>query len=255
MHESESSKTRFWEVDFLRGLAVVMMVVFHLVYDLDYFSILRVNVSSGFWFYFARVTAGLFILLVGVSLVLSTSRAEMQGQRKKIFIGLLKRGLWIFSLGIIVTIATYFLVGDGFIVFGILHFIGLSIILAYPFLFLRPRAMNLAFGAAAIAIGLFLQSRSYPSSWLLWLGLAPEGFYTLDYIPIFPWFGVVLIGIFLGNALYGGYRRRFPLPNHSESSLKSLLCLLGRNSLLIYLIHQPLIAAALILLGYASYPG
>jgi uncharacterized membrane protein len=115
--------------------------------------------------------------------------------------------------------------------------------------------MNLVFGAAAIAIGLFLQSRSFPSPWLLWLGLAPEGFYTLDYIPLFPWFGVVLIGIFLGNALYGGYRRRFHLPNLSESSLARLPCLLGRNSLLIYLIHQPLIVASLILLGYVSYPG
>ncbi len=249
MHES--LKMRFWEVDLLRGLAVVMMVAFHFFYDLNYFGIYRVNVSSGFWFYFARITAGLFILLVGVSLVLSSSRAEMQGKRgAQVFMGFLKRGLWIFFLGLVVTVATYLLVGDGFIVFGILHFIGISIILAYPFL--RLKAWNLIFGAAVIAIGFFLQSQSVSSPWLLWLGLAPVGFYTLDYIPIFPWFGVVLIGIFLGNALYKGYRRQFVLPDLSGTALAGALGLLGRNSLFIYLIHQPLIVAGLVLLGDAS---
>jgi uncharacterized membrane protein len=257
MHEN--LKTRFWEVDLLRGLAIVMMVVFHFFYDLSFFGIYQVNVSSGFWFYFARTTAGLFIILVGVSLVLSSSRAEMQGiRRKQVFVRFLKRGLWIFFLGLLVTVVTYFLVRDGFIVFGILHFIGISIILAYPFL--RLKAWNLVFGAMAIVIGFLLQSWPVfspfftpfftPSSyWLLWLGIVPEGFYTLDYIPVFPWFGAVLIGIFLGNALYGGYRRRFTLPDLSDNALAGTLCLLGRNSLFIYLIHQPLIVAALILLG------
>lgn len=171
-------------------------------------------------------------------------------RRAQVFMGFLKRGLWIFSLGLVVTVVTYFLVGDGFIVFGILHFIGISIILAYPFL--RLKEWNLGLGAAVIAVGFFLQGQSVSSPWLLWLGLAPKGFYMLDYIPIFPWFAVVLMGIFLGNALYGGYRRRFILPDLSASALAGVLCLLGRNSLFIYLIHQPLIVAALVLLGYVS---
>lgn len=219
-----------------------MMIVFHLFYDLNYFGIYRVDISSGFWFYFPRMTAGLFILLVGVSLSLSYSQVKIQGREDRIFIRLLKRGFWIFSLGMVVTVVTYLLVRERFIVFGILHFIGISIILAYPFL--RLKAMNLGLGAAAIGLGLYLQSLSFPYPWLLWLGLAPDGFYTLDYIPLFPWFGVVLVGIFLGNSLYGDYRRRFILPDPSGSALPAALCFLGRNSLLIYLIHQPLIVAA-----------
>ncbi len=249
MHESQ--KTRFWEVDLLRGLAVVMMIVFHLFYDLNYFGIYRVDISSGFWFYFPRITAGLFILLVGVSLALSYSRTEMQGRKDRIFIKLLKRGLWIFSLGMVVTVVTYLFVEERFIVFGILHFIGVSIILSYPFL--RLKALNLGLGAAAIGLGLYLQGLSFPYPWLLWLGLAPDGFYTLDYIPLFPWFGVVLLGIFLGSSLYGGYQRKFILSDLSGLALPGALCLLGRNSLLIYLIHQPLIIAALVLLGGASF--
>lgn len=247
----ESQKMRFWEVDLLRGLAVVMMVIFHLFYDLNYFGIYSIDTSSGFWFYFPRITVGLFILLVGISLTLSYSRAEIQGREDRMFIKLLKRGLWIFSLGMAVTVVTYFLVKERFIVFGILHFIGVSIILAYPFL--RLKALNLALGAAVIVLGLYLQSLSFPYPWLLWLGLAPNGFYTLDYIPLFPWFGVVLAGIFLGNSLYEDYERRFILPDLSGTAPAGVLCLLGRNSLFVYLIHQPLIVAALFLLGEASF--
>ncbi len=250
----ESQKMRFWEVDLLRGIAVVMMIVFHFFYDLNYFNIYGVDISTGFWFIFPRITAGIFILLVGVSLSLSYSRAEVLGRKDRMFIRLLKRGIWIFSLGMAVTVVTYLIVEERFIVFGILHFIGVSIILAYPFLKLKLKALNLGLGAAAIALGLYLQSLSFPYPWLLWLGLAPEGFYTLDYIPIFPWFGVVLWGIFLGSSLYGDYQRRFILPDLSGSALASVLCFLGRNSLLIYLIHQPLIVAALVILGEAPLP-
>ncbi len=247
----ENQKMRFWEVDLLRGLAVVMMIVFHIFYDLNYFGIYRVDISSGFWFFFPRIIAGIFILLVGVSLSLSYSRAEVLGRKDRIFRRLLKRGLWIFSLGMAVTVVTYLLVEERFIVFGILHFIGISIILAYPFL--KLKALNLGLGAAAIGLGLYLQSLSFPFPWFLWLGLAPDGFYTLDYIPLFPWFGVVLAGIFLGNALYGKYQRRFTLLDLSGSALPGALCLLGRSSLFIYLIHQPLIVAALVIMGKAYF--
>ena len=71
---------RLWEVDFLRGLAIVSMVIFHLAYDLDYFRIYEIDLSHGFWFYLARFTASLFLLLVGISLTLSYSRAKLAGQ-------------------------------------------------------------------------------------------------------------------------------------------------------------------------------
>jgi uncharacterized membrane protein len=115
MHES--LKMRFWEVDLLRGLAVVMMVAFHFFYDLNYFGIYRVNVSSGFWFYFARITAGLFILLVGVSLVLSSSRRRCKAEGGAGIHGVPEEGSLDILLGLVVTVATYLLVGDGFIVF------------------------------------------------------------------------------------------------------------------------------------------
>lgn len=241
MHEG-----RFWELDLIRGIAVVMMVLFHLAYDLNFFGVYALDIYSGFWFYFARITAGIFILLVGVSLALVASRSTHRRQAD-LPLKFFKRGTEIFSLGLGITAATYFLIGKGFIIFGILHFIGLSIILAYPFL--NFKTLNVIIGAVIIAVGLYLQNLAFDFPWLLWLGLAPADFYTLDYFPLLPWFGLILIGIYMGDALYGGYKRKVELPDLSSYAFMKPMIQLGRNSLAIYIVHQPLLILALYLLG------
>ena len=62
---------RFWEADLLRGVAIVLMVLYHLAFDLDYFAVYQIDVISGFWLAAARISASLFLLLVGLSLTLS----------------------------------------------------------------------------------------------------------------------------------------------------------------------------------------
>ena len=240
-------RVRFWEVDFLRGIAIILMVLFHMVFDLNYFGVYEVEMSSGFWFYLARFTASLFLLLVGVSLSLSYSRARLLGQIDRFRFRLMKRGLWIFSLAMGVTLVTYLFIGRGFIVFGVLHLIGVSLLLAYPFL--RLHGMNFILGLLFILIGLFLQSLSVDFSWLLWLGLAPMDFRSVDYFPLLPWFGVILMGVAFGDLFYRGYSRRIPVPDLAGSSLVSGLAFLGRNSLAIYLAHQPVLIGLLYLGG------
>jgi uncharacterized membrane protein len=240
-------RVRFWEVDFLRGIAIILMVLFHMVFDLNYFGVYEVEMSSGFWFYLARFTASLFLLLVGVSLSLSYSRARLLGQEDRFRFRLMKRSLWIFSLAMGVTLVTYLFIGRGFIVFGVLHLIGVSLLLAYPFL--RLHGMNFILGLLFILIGLFLQSLSVDFSWLLWLGLAPMDFRSVDYFPLLPWFGVILMGVAFGDLFYRGYSRRIPVPDLAGSSLVSGLAFLGRNSLAIYLAHQPVLIGLLYLGG------
>ncbi|HEX7444986.1 MAG TPA: heparan-alpha-glucosaminide N-acetyltransferase [Methanothrix sp.] len=238
---------RFWEVDFLRGWAIVMMVLFHMVFDLNYFGIRQIDVNSGFWFYLARFTALLFLLLVGVSLTLSHSRAQLLGQEDRFRLRLMKRSLWIFGLAMGVTLVTYFFIREGFIVFGVLHLISVSLLLAYPFL--RLNGANFIFGLLFILVGLSLQSLSVDFPWLLWLGLAPWDFRSVDYFPLLPWFGVILVGAAFGDLFYRGYRRRVPLPDLTGSSLVKGLEFLGRNSLAIYLAHQPVIIGLMYLGG------
>ena len=238
---------RFWEVDFLRGMAIVLMVLFHLVFDLNYFSVQQIEVASGFWFYLARFTASLFLLLVGVSLTLSHSRARLLGQEDRFRYRLMKRSLWIFSLAIGVTLVTYLFIGKGFIVFGVLHLIGISLLLAHPFL--RLHGANFILGLLFISVGLFLQSLSVDFPWLLWLGLAPMDFRSVDYFPLLPWFGVILIGVAFGDLFYRGYSRRIPVPDLAGSFPVRWLAFLGRNSLAIYLAHQPVLIGLLYLGG------
>lgn len=244
----ENLENRFWEIDFLRGIAILMMILFHFLFDITYFGEYDFNVYSGLWLYFARATATIFILLVGISLTLSFSRAKIkQKTGKKLFIKYLKRGFGIFSWGLLITLLTWIFLRNDLIIFGILHFIGISIILAYPFLELR--SWNFLIGIFFISFGMYLKKFTLSFPWLIWLGLRPENFYPLDYFPIFPWFGVILIGIFIGNLLYTNCKRRFKLPDLSNFPLIGASCFLGKYSLLIYLIHQPILLALLHFFG------
>ena len=103
--------SRLWEVDLLRGIALIMMILFHFLFDLSYLGVYGLNVFSGFWLHFAQATAAIFLLLVGVSLTLSHSRARKMGVGR-LYIMFIKRGLKIFSLGLAVTIITYLLVDE-----------------------------------------------------------------------------------------------------------------------------------------------
>ena len=232
-----------------------MMVLFHLVFDLNYFGVQSISVHSGFWFYFARLTASLFLLLVGVSLVLSYSRSLQQGRIEQFRLRILKRSIWIFGLAMGITLVTYLFIGNGFIVFGVLHLIAVSLLLA--FLLLRFHLLNFVFGFFFILAGIYLQylqdfrwqgfGVDYP--WLLWLGVTPSGFYSLDYFPVFPWFGVVLMGVAVGDLFYRDRQRRIQMPDLADHDFVRLIAYLGRNSLAAYLIHQPVLIGLLYLYG------
>jgi uncharacterized membrane protein len=101
-------------------------------------------------------------------------------------------------------------------------------------------------------LGAYLKGFAFNFFWLSWLGFRPAQFYSVDYFPLLPWFGVVLMVIFFGNLLYSDYSRRFQLVDLSFFSGIKVLCFLGKHSLLIYLLHQPLIIAVLYLLGMVN---
>ena len=163
---------RFWGVDAARGVAIIMMIVYHSTYDLDTLGGYDIQSTSGNWALFADVTAGLFLFLVGVSLAISRSRSGLTGWR--LFGKYLARGLRILAYGMVLTVV-FLALGMGVVAFGILHLIGVSIILAYPFL--RLRFTNLVLGILIFAAGQYvlaqdLYSQSY---WLLPFGVVPEG--------------------------------------------------------------------------------
>ena len=222
-----------------------MMVIYHTTYDLDVLGGYDIQSTVGFWMLFADVTAGLFLFLVGVSLVISRSRTSLTGWR--LFGKYLARGLRVLAYGMILT-GVFLLLDMGVVAFGILHLIGVSIILAYPFL--RLRLTNLLLGILIFAAGQYILAQNFTSEgfWPLPFGVLPEGVMMPDYRPLLPWFGVVLFGLFFGNVVYGDGGRPADLPEKAPVPARPLLPL-GRNSLFIYLVHQPIVVAVLGALG------
>jgi len=231
---------RYPEIDIARGIAVVMMVIFHIAFDLSFLGIAGIPVSSLPWRAFAMATAALFLLLVGISLSISAGYAKTRLSRSDFILKYLKRGAGIFAIGIGISIVTWILLPGAFIVFGILHLIGLSIALS-P-LYTGYSWQNLLAGLAMILVSPVVAAMR-GDGWLVWLGIHPPAFYSIDYTPVFPWLGVVLIGVGLGAILYPRAARRW---DHEVPTLPSSpLRFLGRHSLAIYLVHQPIILGIL----------
>ncbi|MCB0166226.1 MAG: DUF1624 domain-containing protein [Anaerolineae bacterium] len=244
----KNAATRLWEIDALRGLAIVQMVFYHFVWDLHFFGLYHGNLFVGPWQWFARTIATQFLFVAGVSLTLSYNR-EVQRGDTNLFFKYVLRGAKIFGWGLVITIGTYFFIGQGFVVFGILHLIGFSIMTSYPFLRLN-RWLTLLTGLVMILIGLYVEGIVVDYPWLIWLGLKQQGRAMVDYYPVLPYGGITLIGIFTGYTLYRDRLRQFSLPDFSGKSLVTGLRFLGRHSLLIYLVHQPILIAIFFVLGF-----
>ncbi|HWR63012.1 MAG TPA: heparan-alpha-glucosaminide N-acetyltransferase, partial [Candidatus Thermoplasmatota archaeon] len=173
----KTSSGRFWEIDALRGIAIILMILYHLVFDLNYFMLYTTDLNSLPVLLFLYPVSTTFLLLVGISLTISYSRAQQKLSKQQLQVKFLKRGTSVFGLGLLITLVTWVYPHDGYIMFGVLHCIGLSILLAYPLI--RFRIFPLILGIFCIIFGITLRVAvlvDFP--WLLWLGFVPSGFYT-----------------------------------------------------------------------------
>jgi uncharacterized membrane protein len=239
-------KERFWEIDSARGIAIIKMVIFNYSFALSFLNIYTFKAGLSFpgW------AAAVFIFLVGLSLTISYSRIKKKKPRE-IYKKFFSRGLKVFGLGILISIITFLTFPEYFIIFGILHFIGISIIIGQ--FFLKFRRLNIILGTLVIVLGLNLQNFVFNFPWLLWLGFTPKQYSMFDYFPILPWFGFTLLGIAFGNTFYKNGKRIFKIRDFSNSFIVRFLSLLGRNSLIIYLVHQPLLIMFLLALGFKIF--
>jgi len=238
---------RFWEIDFVKGLAVLAMVVFHFLFDMSFLVDSSINVYSGLFWGIGKFAGITFLLLVGVNLTISYNKAVEKKQNLLRKFG--KRAATIFGLGIIITLASFFVFPQYTIWFGILHLIGVSILLAIPFV--NRKWIALITAVIVFFVGGIIVQYSYPVSYLLWLGFPPVNFNSFDYYPVFPWFSFVLIGTVLGNLLYPKLIRKISIPDYSTFRPIKFFNWMGRNSLIIYFVHQPILLAIIyFLIGF-----
>lgn len=249
LHEPKKEKTdesqRFVELDVLRGCAILFMIILHAFWDLDYFGILPLNTQL---YSLNIIVPVMFFLLVGICLAVNNNR--YQQHPKLLYYRMIQRGLWILNLGMLLTLLTAVFIPERPILFGVLHCIGCCIILST--VLLRFKSTHVILATLIIVTGLalgFFYNTEDPTMAELAAGVHDSDIaaHTIDYFPILPWFGVCLLGITIGNILYKDNKRRYPVPDISRYRPTKVFSWMGQHSLVIYLVHQPLIAGFLFL--------
>jgi uncharacterized membrane protein len=213
-------KERIWELDFFRGIAIILMVIFHICVLLKDYFFYDIDYTNGLLRFDGRFSAVLFIVIAGISSTLSKNT--------------LKRGIVIFICGMCVTLVTFLFSPEYFVKFGILHFLGLAVLI-YPLVKKLDYKLLFTFSITSIYIGNILSTKTVETSYLFPVGLASRHFSSMDYYPLLPWFGVFLFGVVLGKQVYKNKRGGNP------PQILKPFTYLGKHSLLIYLIHQPIL--------------
>ncbi len=241
--------SRYFELDAARGVALILMVLYHILFCLYFFG-------TGLAPWFDPYTmsgapiAFLFVVIAGVSLVLSTGReTNPVRSAKKLFF----RGLYLICFSAVVTLVTWLVYPEEVVVFGILHLIGIATILSIPFVVMKVKPyIPLVVGIICIALSPIVSMLRGPA-FLIPFGITYNGFATLDYEPLIPWFGIVLLGVALGLVIYKDGIRHGVLTRLGEMPRGfAPLCFIGRHTLIIYLLHVPVIIGVLFLFGLVN---
>ncbi len=233
---------RLSSLDTLRGILVVNMVIYHIIYNLVYMYDFDMPWFVGSWgILWQRLVSCGFIILAGYCFNLSRSN--------------FKRGLILSIVGLSITAVTYFLYKERIIIMGVISFIGLATLITVLIdkIGISPKNNRAGFWFMAlcfllifdvtngqIGTGSFVQftlpSVLYQNTFSAVLGFPPAGFVSYDYFPLLPYYLLFLGGYFLGK-VRNRYSSGLSIPGIS---------FIGRHSLIIYIVHQPL---ALIILS------
>lgn len=230
------TKKRVWELDALRGICIIGMMVVHMFYDLGAIGGKSLNLPQ--WFYLVKNYGHiLFVLISGICATLTTHTT-------------LKRGLVVFGCGLLVSYVTMFMefvialpdFNGLHIWFGILHMLGVCMLL-YPLFHKLPFWALALLGVGFIALGYWMETLTVSVDYLFPLGLRSASFYVgSDYFAILPGFGWFLIGAALGKTAYRSKETLLPKVN-ADNYILRVLRFIGRHSLWFYLLHQPVLFA------------
>ena len=247
----KSIKGRYFLLDELRGFAILCMIIFHGLYL--YTEMFGNKTTASLFSFFGHAQpyfAIFFVLLSGLCSVLSHSN--------------IKRGLRlaVIAAGIsAVTIAAGEFGLDVAIYFGIIHLLACAILFYALFYRALDRVPSLL--GAAINLVLFLVTYPVPdgklwlivkyyrlpqvlysSKYLFWLGLPGQAFQSADYFPVIPWLFIFLCGYYIGR-----FFKKHGFPALFKLSIVPFFGTVGRNSLLIYILHQPVLYSIFLLIS------
>ena len=241
----QTSRPRLMRVDLARGIALIGVMVFHLCWDLRYFEFVLWPIDTDWrWIGFQKLLVGSFVGISGLSLWLAHGAGiNWRGFRR--------RWLTLFGAAMLITVATWFTFQPAFVYFGILHALALFALLGLMFLRLPVWALVVT-GLVIVAAGIGFSDPVFNAKPLSWIGFWTVPPYTNDLVPILPWFGVFLVGMGLAPLLTGA--GGWLAGAVSWGWVGNALRWIGQHSLILYLVHQPLLLGILVPLESVVQP-
>lgn len=242
---------RFLEIDVAKGVAVTLMVIFHFFFLSNYMNVYPYIINKGLLYYFSRIAHYTFIFIVGVNLAIINQKYREQYPpkiSKQIRFGTqFKRGIFLIGGGMIISILSYIAFGDLYVKFGILHFLGVSIILAQFIIdsdiligTIGVSVMLLYYGLQLFPNTIFHTCWKFPMLCFI-SGIKNVKYSSLDHFSIIPYFSIICFGIIIGNKIYRkGRERKLSVLNNidkNNSILVKSIAVLGKYSLQIYFVH------------------
>ena len=223
-------------LDILRGISVSAMIVYHFFWDLGYFKFIELeNITRGLPLLFAQCIGASFIVISGISLRLASYSNNFSAK-------FLKRLLVLVLICLAITSITFYIDKKSFIFFGILHFLATCSLLGLLLLKIKNNYFLFILFLCSLAVSTSEIKFDLPSQ-LSWLGLNSEIPITNDFYPLFPWVSFYFFGLWVSKPLqkYLMHRNRSYGHNYPKFVIiYSGLQFLGRNSLTIYILHQPI---------------
>lgn len=232
---------RYDKLDILRWIAIIMMIIFHINYSLlNIFSISYLNFSDFFWFLFWRFWVFLFITISSVSFLLSEKKHWDKVDKKY-----LKYALYLWAIALIITLFTYIFIREQLILFGIIHFFSLSFLLII--LLRKARYLNLLIGLIIMLIP-FIIDMTVSFDYLFFLWFISTNFYSADFYPIIPYFWLFLFTYSIWLYLHEKQILQKILSWEKKWFAYNFFKFMWKHSLIIYLIHVPIIVSLIYLL-------
>jgi len=222
-------------LDFIRGIAIGLMFIFHLSFGLNEMNLINVNFSNDyFWISFRAVIIFLFLTLVGIGLVLSSYKNKNNTYFQSL---LSKRLLLLFTYMMLITLFSYYVRPQYYVYFGILHLIFISSILGHALTKVSSKYLLLV-SLLFIIIGLSIESPHLNHPLIYWLGLGSNPAISDDFAPLLPWFALVVFGIILGQKLCQSTEINQTISQwRAKNWVTKLICWGGKYSIHLYFLH------------------
>jgi uncharacterized membrane protein len=220
---------RFERLDALRGVAIVWMVVFHFCFDLNHFRFISQNFyHDPVWTWQRSCIVSLFLFCAGLGQAVAWS----QGQGWPRF---WRRWGQVAGCALLVTAGSYLIFPKSYITFGVLH--GIAVMLIVVRLTSNAGRWLWLMGAVALLLPHVARDAWFNAPGPHFIGLVTHKPVTEDWVPLLPWIGIMWWGMAAGQWVLG--QRRVWLEGSVPAAARPL-ALLGRWSLSIYMLHQPL---------------